>query len=386
MKRVFLAFAFVALSLSFSAQGQTSSCTSSLYPPDTGGSICVTTSDPYISSDVVSSGVAMWNTCGQAGSGFPQLDAMTTGCSMEFDIVHVSGVSTNSSGSCGQFTPVFDNSKNPPTIAGGTITVWDSTQYGNDCEAYRNETIAHEIGHGLGLADSSCVGHIMGPPIIGGSRSVNADECSQADSQWSTPSETQTQTTDPPNPGGPLNQCGADGCAEPILIRLSRGEYQLSGSNDPVSFDINNDGHPDLISWTARGADMAFLALDRNGNGAIDDGGEIFGNGTYLSTGSKAPNGFVALAELDDNGDGVVDARDSAWSRLLLWTDLNHDGKSEPTELLPLSASKVIAIDLAYHWSGRVDAAGNHYGYEGRLHEGTVVRSFYDVFFLWAHE
>ena len=185
------------------------------------------------------------------------------------------------------------------------------------------------------------------------------------------------------SPGGVLSSCG-DSCAEPLLIPLATGKYELSGTNDPVSFDINNDGVSDRISWTAPTSDLAFLAIDRNGNGSIDNGGEIFGNATVLKDGSRAPNGFAALADLDGNGDGVIDARDAVWSHLLLWVDRNHDGKSEPSELLPVSASGVTAIETSYHWSGRVDAEGNYYGFESHFHRGEAVQPFYDVFFSWV--
>ena len=113
------------------------------YPANVADSICVTTTDPYISSGVVSAATGMWGGC---GAGIPSIVPNSSGCTFQFDVTHISGVSTNSSGSCGQFSPTFNNSVNPPTINGGTIIIWDATQYGNDCELYRSETIAHEIG------------------------------------------------------------------------------------------------------------------------------------------------------------------------------------------------------------------------------------------------
>jgi hypothetical protein len=163
-------------------------CVRSLYPPDRAASICVNSSDPYIAASVVSDGVGMWGGCGTTG--IPHLNANSSSCTFTFDVVHISGVSTSSSGGCGEFRPSFNNSHSPPTINGGTIVVWDTTQFGNDCEAYRSETVAHELGHGLGLDDSSCLGYIMGPPQVGGGgRSVQSGECDQVDSLWATPAE-----------------------------------------------------------------------------------------------------------------------------------------------------------------------------------------------------
>lgn len=97
-----------------------------------------------------------------------------------------------------------------------------------------------------------------------------------------------------PNPTEPYS---------PIIVNTSGG-YLLSGANDPVLFDIDGDGQLNRIGWTSREGDDAFLALDRNGNGFIDDGTELFGNATRLRSGLAAANGFDALAEFDENGDG----------------------------------------------------------------------------------
>src|SRR5438094_930917 len=80
-----------------------------------------------------------------------------------------------------------------------------------------------------------------------------------------------------PPPGGTQNvndgsNCPSySNCNSPIVINLGTGGYQLSGKTDPVVFDIGASGTPVRLAWTAAGAPMAFLALDRNGNGMIDD-------------------------------------------------------------------------------------------------------------------
>lgn len=184
-----------------------------------------------------------------------------------------------------------------------------------------------------------------------------------------------------------LDLCGSDpnGCAEPLLIKLDNGPLRLAGLEDPVMFDINANGHPRAIGWTVRGDQTtAFLALDRNGNGVIDDGSELFGNATPLPNGAKAGNGFLALAQYDLNGDGVIDQADPIWASLLLWVDANHDGFSQPSELTPLSASGITRIDLEHHWSGRHDQNGNAFAYQGQMWVGPEVRAVYDVFFVTA--
>jgi hypothetical protein len=154
--------------------------------------------------------------------------------------------------------------------------------------------------------------------------------------------------------------------ATPVVLNLGRN-YQLSGADDPVIFDIFASGGPVRIGWTAAGASEAFLCLDRNGDGKITSGAELFGGSTLLKNGRKAPNGFVALAEFDDNHDGLIDSRDAIWPSLIAWTDLNHDGASQPSEMVPLSASGVNAIGLDYHWTGRRDASGNVFRYESTV-------------------
>ena len=142
------------------------------------------------------------------------------------------------------------------------------------------------------------------------------------------------------------------------------------------------------LAWTAAGTAMAFLALDRNHNTVIDDGSELFGNATPIGD-RAAANGFEALAQYDVNEDGIIDANDSAWASLLLWTDLNHDGVSQASEIMSLDASTVSVIGLDYHWTGRRDSSGNTFRYESYVrmvnnsHHDTI-RRVYDVFFASA--
>jgi hypothetical protein len=102
-----------------------------------------------------------------------------------------------------------------------------------------------------------------------------------------------------------------------------------------------------------------WLALDRNGNGKIDDGSELFGSATVLASGEAAQNGFIALAELDSNHDRRIDATDAMWSRLLVWSDVDGDRKSAPNELKSVGLRDLVAIELDYTVDWRCDGRGN---------------------------
>lgn len=168
------------------------------------------------------------------------------------------------------------------------------------------------------------------------------------------------------------------------IINLSDGPWRLSGADDPVTFDIDADGMPNHITWIGRGEPLAFLALDRNRNGSIDDGGELFGTATLSTTGSPTANGFDALKELDGNGDRLIDQRDAIWTRLLLWTDANHDGISQTAELRPLAQSDVRALRTDYRESSRTDRASNSFRYMSTLQMTQGQRPYYDIFFVSA--
>jgi len=188
--------------------------------------------------------------------------------------------------------------------------------------------------------------------------------------------------------GGNTQDCDhtLGGCWSPILINLDSGGYRLTGVDDPVTFDIGANGSPLLLSWTARDASVAFLALDRNHNGRIDDGSELFGNHTPLAGGTPAHEGFEALAQYDANRDSVIDHSDPIWSDLLLWTDRNHDGVSQESELAPLSTSELRSLGCERHFTGRRDEYGNVFRWEARLtQDSRESRPYYDIYFRAAH-
>jgi hypothetical protein len=253
--------------------------------------------------------------------------------------------------------------------------------------AYMKSVALHEFGHSIGfdnVTTEACRNlTIMYYLMIATAPVTSLRQCDRVALQ-----REYQPVTPPPQPGGGSTPPPTyDPCCSPIVMRKTPGAYRFSGLDRAVSFDINADGTNDLIGWTDD-PDVFFLSLDRNGNGSIDDGSELFGTATPLPDGTAA-NGFIALSQYDSNDDGRIDSHDAIWPSLLMWSDRNHNGRTDRGELARLSTGPVRAIDLDYHHTGKHDAYGNYLRYKGRATldtpDGKQSHPIYDVYFVAQH-
>ena len=140
------------------------------------------------------------------------------------------------------------------------------------------------------------------------------------------------------------DQISALNISDPIVLDLN-GKGVLSQSVDNgVQFDVFGTGTKVNTGWVASGDGL--LVMDPNHTGNITSGAQLFGSATTLADGSKASNGFQALAALDTNHDGVINAKDAAWSSLGVWVDGNSDGISEPGEVHSLDSLGIVSLTL----------------------------------------
>lgn len=141
--------------------------------------------------------------------------------------------------------------------------------------------------------------------------------------------------------------------SDPLIIDLGASGITLHSLANGVYFDLDNNGFAEKTAWID--VEDGFLALDRNSNGKIDNGGELFGDQVIMKNGSKSSSGFEALAEYDENGDNCIDCQDSIFDKLMVWTDKNHNGISEADELRTLEECNINSISLNHTEKSIVD-------------------------------
>jgi len=150
----------------------------------------------------------------------------------------------------------------------------------------------------------------------------------------------------------------------PLILDLDGDGVETISKTAGIHFDHDQNGFAETTGWV--GKDDGLLVLDRNGNGLIDSGAELFGNNTLLANGAKAANGFEALRELDTNKDGKVDANDAAYASLRIWKDADSDDITDAGELLTLTEAGVKSLNTGYANQSLTDAQGNQHLQTGR--------------------
>jgi hypothetical protein len=172
--------------------------------------------------------------------------------------------------------------------------------------------------------------------------------------------------------------CGEGGGSSPIIVDTTGKGFHFTdpAKGEYVTFDIQGNGTYEKLSWPRAGSGNAWLVLDRDGDGIIKDGTELFGNFTQHSNADipnyPNPNGFLALEWYDKaaqggNMDLMISDQDAIWPKLKLWIDthcyLTPDApcQSLPDELFSLDSKGVRSISLVYGAGPKTDAVGNQF-------------------------
>jgi len=152
-----------------------------------------------------------------------------------------------------------------------------------------------------------------------------------------------------------------------VLDMLGDG-YEFTSKADGVTFDVDGTAKPIQIGWTKAGSDEGFLFLDTNGNGRVDNGRELIGNGWRKDNGTRVYGGDEALNVIQGLDGNLplgpvskemehyawIDSKNEAFSRLRVWCDTNHNGVSEPTELRTMGQANILKIFVGFALNKRV--------------------------------
>lgn len=324
--------------------------------------------------------------------------------------------------------------------------IWINTQTINPCAVA--QTTAHEAGHGFGLGEASGCGNntsVMNAATEGYNSltgtygptdcdNTKVNEIGGYPTQTPTPHPSPTPCAqqysicafnadccaglvcgevsrtcipcepDPQGRGGCATEtcanCYAQGgtycdqdsgnCWTPILVDVRGDGLRMSSVKEGILFDGFGNGMKIKTAWTTRNSDDAWLVLDRNGNGMIDNGTELFSSAAPQPAVRypKLKNGFNALAEFDKrerggNSDEKIDKNDYGFQFLQLWQDLNKNGVSEPSELYSLPSRGVAAISLETKEAKRRDGYGNTFRLRAKVFDARwaqLGRWAWDVF------
>lgn len=163
---------------------------------------------------------------------------------------------------------------------------------------------------------------------------------------------------------------------DPIVLDLDGDGIETLAHNKTkgAMFDFDADGLKHATGWVK--SDDGILVFDRNGDGLINDGREVFGDSTLKADGSLAKHGFEALADLDSNADGYINQNDDAYKLLKVWQDKNQDGISQADELKTLEELNIQSLNLSYQNTKQNLSGGNELAQIGSYikTDGTTLK------------
>jgi len=324
-------------------------------------------------SSVVDSATAQWNNCNNLGGATIPDFGSSGKASIQIELV------------LGNAPPEYEANWEPGGQS-GTITLYTHSSSGSAYSPADLEyLLAHELGHALGLADVNDKDCLMHQNTNSRTRSVRTGDCTSTNSLWES-------AANKPGNDDCINQLKTYGdCNSPIVIDLGKNGFSFGGPEGAIYYDLLGVGKMSRIQWVAPNSDDVFLTHDTNGNGLIDDGSELFGNGTrmILENNRLAKHGFEAMAQWDlaplgGNGNGVIDVHDAVWEALLLWQDKNADGISQNSELSAPSDMGLTRVGIFFKETPTYDEHYNILKYWGKaFKDSQPSKKFHvvDVFF-----
>jgi hypothetical protein len=169
----------------------------------------------------------------------------------------------------------------------------------------------------------------------------------------------------------------------PLALPPAQASVLVVGAHHAMLDEPDVAAHsiPSPVDSTA--TDDAYVAIDRNLDGMIDRGAELFGSDMLLQNGKRAANGFLALMEFDDNRDGIIDSADAIWPYLVLWRDTNRDGVSQPWELASAADDGWVAMSLQFR---RASSSENPRGFVPYESQAWTVDGEHAARLGWVYE
>ncbi len=159
------------------------------------------------------------------------------------------------------------------------------------------------------------------------------------------------------NGDGVIEAQGMTVLRDPLILDLNGNGIMTTTVENGTYFDFKEDGFKEKTAWADNGDGI--LVYDIDGNGTIDNAGELFGDRTLLANGTYARNGYEAIKQYDTDKNGQINADDEIFNKLMVWMDADNDGITDKGELKSLTDLQVQSIGIAYTQTSITDANGN---------------------------